>query len=121
MKILIKQRNFLPSWAVSARLSTTKTGTVELFETSWYTLTNQKSELVRNDLHTKLTPAPKVFTILILSVEKRTVEVRDQKIFLFISFWILLLKVMTRVIRNASFTSRFFSFLIKERVICDLC
>ena len=64
LKILIKQRNFPSSWAVSGRLTTPEAGTVEFFETPCFILiTNQKSGLVCNDLHTKLTPAPRVLCI----------------------------------------------------------
>ena len=37
-----------------------ETGTVEFLKLYGILITNQKSDLVRNDLHTKLTPAPRV-------------------------------------------------------------
>ena len=41
-EILVKQRNFLPSWAVSGHLTTPKTGTVIFSETPWYTYNKSK-------------------------------------------------------------------------------
>ena len=37
-----------------------ETGTVEFLKLCGILITNQKSDLVRNDLHTKLTPVPRV-------------------------------------------------------------
>ena len=42
LKILIKQRHFLPSWAVSGQLTMPETGTVEFFESPWYTYNKSK-------------------------------------------------------------------------------
>ena len=37
-----------------------ETGTVEFLKLCGILITNQKSDLVRNDLHAKLTPVPRV-------------------------------------------------------------
>ena len=45
-----------------------ETGTVEFLKLYGILITNQKSDLVRNDLHTKLTSAPRV-TVLKIGID----------------------------------------------------